>query len=272
MKTARRLKIPLTLLVVFWMIAIVFWQIKDNSFYLFNIGYLGTALGLGLGAYELLPRKKIHLGRRLAQFLMGVCMLFFLGFILNENMQIEGIFFYLLAGFFSGSVIHFLVAKLAGPLIFSRGWRGWSYWTVMLLDLLLYKRNKPGRLAHKWEYLRYAHFTISLGLVLILYFGFNYRVDGTGKVGLYWLIGGNALYYLIGIILAYKLQDNSAICKYVCPIPILQKIPSSFALLKIAGSPEKCNDCSACSKICPMDIQISSYSQSNQRVLSTECI
>ena len=112
----------------------------------------------------------------------------------------------------------------------------------MILDLLPYKRNKPGRLPHKWENLRYAHFVISLGLVLVLYFGFDYRVDGTGKVGLYWLIGGNVLYYLIGIILAYKLQDNRAFCKYVCPIPVLQKIPSRFALIKIAGSPEKCND------------------------------
>jgi len=254
------------------MIAIAFWQIKDNSFYLFNFGYIGTALGFGLGAYELLPKKKKRLGRRLAQFLVGSYMLFFLGFIQYENMQIEDFFFYLLAGFFSGSVIHYLVAKLAGPLIFNRGWCGWACWIVMILDLLPYKRNKPGRLPHKWENLRYAHFVISLGLVLILFFGFDYRIDDTDKVGLYWLIGGNVLYYLIGIILAYKLQDNRAFCKYVCPIPVLQKIPSRFALIKIAGLPEKCNDCGACSKICPMDIQIASYNQSNQRLLSTECI
>ena len=75
-----------------------------------------------------------------------------------------------------------------------------------------------------------------------------------------------------GITLAYVLQDNRAFCKYVCPIPVLQKITSRFALIKIAGYAEKCNDCGACNKMCPMDIRVSEYVLDKQRVLSTECI
>ena len=268
----RQLRFPLILMILFWVIAIVFWQLKGNIFFLFNFGYIGTSIGVGLGIYQILPKKKKHWGRRLAQFLVGTYMLVFLGIIQTENMQIEGFFMYLLAGFFSGSVIHYFVAKLAGPVIFNRGWCGWSCWTVMILDLLPFKRNKSGRLPHKWEGLRYVHFSLSLGFVLVLWYGFGHRAHSPIFAPLVWLLIGNLVYYTIGIVLAYKLEDNRAFCKYVCPIPVLQKFPSRFAMLKVEGSAEKCTECGACDKMCPMDIQVSQYTQSHQRVLSTECI
>lgn len=266
------LKLPAIMMGIFWVIAVVLWQALENVFYLFNFGYIGTALGVGIGVYSALPRRKRLWGRRLAQFLVGAYMLVFLGLIERENMQIEGFFFYALSGFFAGSVIHYLVAKLAGPLIFNRGWCGWSCWTAMILDLLPYKRNKRGRLKGKWDYLRYLHFGLSLGLVLFLWWGLDYTVQEQSLTELYWLLGGNIIYYAIGIALAYALRDNRAFCKYVCPIPTLQKIPSRLALLKIAGHPEKCTDCGACDKMCPMDIRVSEYILSGRRVLSTECI
>ena len=268
----KQLKVPLILMIVFWVIAIIFWQLKGNLFFLFNFGYIGTSIGVGLGIYEFLPKIKKHWGRRLAQFLVGSYMLIFLGIILKENVQIEGFFLYLLAGIFSGSTIHYLVAKLAGPLIFSRGWCGWSCWTAMILDLLPYKRNKSGRLPRRWEYLRYVVFILSLGLVLALWFGFDHRLQSPIFAPLTWLLIGNLVYYTIGIALAFALKDNRAFCKYVCPIPVMQKIPSRFSMLKVEGSAEKCTGCGACDKMCPMDIQISQYTQSGQRVLSTECI
>ena len=142
----------------------------------------------------------------------------------------------------------------------------------MILDLLPYRRNKEGRLGKKWGYLRYIHFGLSLGVVLVLWFGLGYRVREQSVTELYWLLGGNVFYYASSIALAYLLKDNRAFCKYVCPIPVLQKIPSRFSMLKVEGSAEKCTECGACDKMCPMDIQISQYTQSHQRVLSTECI
>jgi len=267
-----RFKTPLIMMLFFWGIAVVLWQTTGRVFYLYNFVYIGTALGVGIGVYAALPRRKRFWGRRLAQFLVGSYMLVFLGLFERENMQIEGFFFYLLAGFFAGSVIHYLVAKVAGPLVFNRGWCGWACWTAMVLDLLPFRQNKRGRLAGKWGHLRYIHFALSLGLVLILWWGLNYRPQVQSLAELYWLLGGNVLYYSIGIVLVYTLRDNRAFCKYVCPIPTLQKIPSRFALLKVVGSAEKCNDCGACNKMCPMDIRISEYILDNQRVLSTECI
>jgi polyferredoxin len=100
----------------------------------------------------------------------------------------------------------------------------------------------------------------------------NYRPQAQSVIELYWLVVGNVLYYAVGIVLAYGLQDNRAFCKYVCPIPTLQKITSRFTLAKIVGDAEKCTDCKACNKMCPMDIRVSEYVLSNQRVVSTECI
>jgi ferredoxin-type protein NapH len=267
-----RLKMPLIMMIIFWTIAVVGWRISHEIFYLVNFGYIGTALGVGMGVYSTLPKRQKIWGRRLAQFLVGMYMLVFWGILHLENMQLEGFFFYLLAGFFAGSVIHYLVAKIAGPLVFNRGWCGWACWTAMVLDLLPFRRNRRGRAAGKWGYLRYVHFALSLGLVLGLWWGLHYRVPKTGVPDLYWLLVGNGLYYVVGIVLAYTLQDNRAFCKYVCPIPTLQKVTSRFSLLKIAGDAEKCNDCGACNKMCPMDIRISEYILEKQRVLSTECI
>lgn len=54
----KKLKIAIIFFVVFWAIAILFWQLKRKKFFLFNFGYIGTAIAVGVGVYELLPRGK----------------------------------------------------------------------------------------------------------------------------------------------------------------------------------------------------------------------
>jgi polyferredoxin len=268
----KKLSVPLILLISFWAIAIILWQATGKIFLLFNFGYIGTAVGVGTGLYVLLPRKKKPSGRRFAQLLVGIYLLLFLGIIKKENMQLEGFFFYLLTGLFSGSVIHYLVAKIAGPVLFGRGYCGWSCWTSMVLDYLPYKRKKVGRLAPKWEQMRYVHFAFSLLLVLVLWFLFQYRPPPTGQESLAWLSVGNMIYFASAITLAFTLKDNRAFCKYLCPITVILKITSRFSLLKIEGDEEKCTQCGVCNKNCPMDINIMEYVNHGKRVLSTECV
>lgn len=266
------LKTPAYLLGIFWTIAVVLWLATGKIFYLFNFGYIGAAIGIGIGVYSALPRRKRWIGRRIAQFLVGGYMLVFIGMVQRENMQLEGFFFYLLSGFFTGAVLHYLIAKIVGPLVFNRGWCGWACWTAMVLDMLPFRRNKSGRLPGKWGWLRYAHFGLSLVLVLVLWFGVGYRAEHRGPNELWWLLVGNAFYYLSAVILAFGLQDNRAFCKYLCPIPTLQKITSRYSVLKIEGKAELCNNCGACVRMCPMDIRIPEYAQRGLRVISTECI
>jgi hypothetical protein len=64
---------------------------------------------------------------------------FLIGFVAlsgAENIQIEGVWFGLLTGFIQAAVVHYLIAKVFGPVLFGRLWCGWAPWTVMVLDLL----------------------------------------------------------------------------------------------------------------------------------------
>ncbi len=227
-------------------------------------------MGVGLGLYATLPRKQKPIGRRLTLFLVGLFLLGFAIFMGQENVQLEGALFGLLTGVIQMGVIHYLIAKILGPLLFGRMWCGWACWTVMVLDLLPFKRPS-GRIPGRWGWIRYLHFGISLAVVLLLVYVIGFREGATGTVAVTWFIIGNLLYYAVGILLAYALKDNRAFCKYVCPVSVPLKITSRFSIIKIGQGAGQCNDCDACEKTCPMDVRISDYILKGQRVLSTEC-
>lgn len=252
-------------------IAIILWLTKDNSFYLFNFSYIGFSISLGLLLTSILPKHIKHCGRLVTQFLVGSYMVIFLGVLGKENMQMEGFFFYLFSGLFIGATIHYLIAKIGGTFIFGRGWCGYACWTVAILDLLPWKKPKEGRIPYL-SYFRYLHFLGSLSLVLYVMFKLKNAPEPESLRELYWFLIGNLFYYLIGFLLAFFLKDNRAICKYLCPIPVLQKVGSRFSLLKISIKQEKCVECFACERACPMDIKLLDYMYEGKRVLSTECI
>lgn len=243
----KKLIVPGIIILVFWILAIALWQASGYIQPLILFGYIGTSLGVGLGLYAGLPKKKKQVERKLTLFLIGGALFVFMGLVQSENMQIEWVFFPILAGLGGAALSRYLIAKIFGPLLFGRLWCGWACWTLMILDLLPYPRSK-GRIAGKWGWLRYAHFALSLGLVLVLWSGSSYQeyVTFGSTTGLYWMIAGNALYYMVGISMAFILKDNRAFCKYVYPIAVFLKATSRFSLLKIKGDVEKCNACGAC--------------------------
>jgi hypothetical protein len=108
---------PIVMLAIFEAVAITLWLTKDNVFYLFNFSYIGGSIALGLTLYI----RKFKHARRVTQLLVGAYMLIYLGLICNENMQIEGFWYYLFTGVFEAATIHYAVAKIFGPLVFGRG-------------------------------------------------------------------------------------------------------------------------------------------------------
>ncbi len=110
------------MLAIFEAVAITLWLTKDNLFYLLNFSYIGLSIALGLFLYI---RQYRH-ARRVAQLLVGMYMLLYLGLACNENMQIEGFWYYLFTGVFEAATIHYAVAKIFGPLVFGRGWCGYA--------------------------------------------------------------------------------------------------------------------------------------------------
>lgn len=271
--TPRKLLIPAVIMLAFWALAVGLFVAGGHPFMLFNFGYIGTAMGVGLGLWAVLPKPKKPIGRRLTLFLIGGYLLFVVGFLGGEDIQIEGFFFALLSGMAGAALMHYFVAKILGPVLFGRLWCGWACWTVMVLDLLPFKRS-GGRIPGKWDWLRYAHFGLSLGLALVMWFSFSYanEVYWNSPALLIWFLVGNLFYYGVGIGLAFWLKDNRAFCKYVCPVAVPLKLTSRFAMLKVTGDYSKCNECMACEKICPMNIRIVDYLKADRRVLSTECI
>ena len=266
----KKMTVPTVVMLAFLTLGTVMWRSSDEIMALFFFGYIGISVGVGLGLYAALPKKKKPFGRKLSLFLVGSFLVGFAAIYGGENMQIEGMFFGLLGGVYQAAVVHYLIAKVFGPMLFGRIWCGWACWTVMILDLLPFT-HPSGRLPRRFGWFRYLHFFLSLGLVALAWYGVGFTEGAMGRSALVWYIVGNLFYYAIGILLAYTLKDNRAFCKYVCPVSVPLKVTSRFALLKIGGEAEKCNDCDACEKLCPMDVRISDYILNDQRVLSTEC-
>ena len=266
----KKLLVPGIILLAFWGLAL--WGYLASGYIqpLIIFGTIGTALGVGLGLYAILPLKQKPIGRRLTLALVGLFLLGYAIFLGKENIQIEGAIFGLLTGVFQMAVIHYLIAKVFGPLLFGRLWCGWACWTALVLDLLPFKRS-PGRLPGRWGWMRYAFFGFILILCLVLVYIIGFRAGAAGPTAVTWFILSNVLYYAVAIGLAYWLKDNRAFCKYACPVVVPLKSTSRFSLLKIGQGKGICNDCGACVSLCPMDIRISDYILDKKRVLSTEC-
>ncbi len=251
----------LFLFAVFEAVAVGLWLSKDNLFYLLNFSYIGGSISLSLFLYA---RKYPH-ARRVAQLLVGTYMLVYLGLIQRENMQIEGFWYYLFSGVFQAATIHYAVAKIFGPLLFGRGWCGYACWTAMILDCLPYKTPQQSR--RSIGFLRYVFFALSLIFVSILFL-FGYP-DKEGIMFRAFLVG-NALYYILGISLAFLFRDNRAFCKYVCPVTVFLKPMSYFSLLRITCDKSKCVGCGKCKKVCPMEVDMTDNARSRKN--GTECI
>ena len=253
--------LPLALWLLFEAVAVVLWLSRDNLFYLLNFSYIGSSIALGLWLF----RRNYPYARRVVQLLVGLYMLIYLGLICNENMQIEGFWYYLFTGVFEAATIHYAVAKIFGPLVFGRGWCGYACWTAMVLDFLPYK--VPAGPRRKLGFLRYVTFALSLLFVGGLFLA---GVGNMEKIMFWAFVIGNLLYYALGIGLAFALRDNRAFCKILCPITVFLKPMSYFSLVRIKCDKDKCIRCGKCAKVCPMDVDMTDNARSRRN--GTECI
>jgi len=253
---------PIIMFLIFEITAVALWLILGKIFYLFNFTYIGFFVSLGIG---LLIAKHKN-ARIFIQFFIGLYMFAYLGLIRRENMQIEGFFYYISIGVFEAAAIHYLVAKIAGPFIFGRGWCGYACWTTMILDLLPYKVPQKQPVKNLGG-LRILIFALSLTYFLIVFVRYRTHIE---KIMYVSLIAGNIIYYGIGILFAFLFKDNRAFCKYFCPITVFLKPASYFAISRRRVNQDKCITCNKCKKLCPMGVDMldKKFSRKN----GTECI
>ncbi len=261
MNAKRKRLIPLGMWTVFEIVAVTLWLSKKNLFYLLNFSYIGTSISLGLLLFQLNYRH----ARRIVQLMVGLYMLIYLGLICRENMQIEGFWYYLFTGVFEAATIHYAVAKIFGPLLFGRGWCGYACWTAMALDFLPYKTPCGPR--KRIGFIRYITFAASLAFVGALFLSHAQNME---RIMFIAFIVGNALYYAVGIALAFAFRDNRAFCKYICPVTVFLKPMSYFSAIRVKCDKEKCVSCGRCRRVCSMDVDVTDNSRNRKN--GTECI
>lgn len=243
---------------------------------------LASIFTINMCLFAVLPGRGKTVVRMINTFLISAILFGLAAILGRQNFQLEGFFFYALTGTFGGVIVHYLVGKVFGPILVGRSWCSWGCWTAFLFDLLPYKKSRgwKGGNLKKMKYLKYIHFTLSLGLVATLLFVFKYSIidpsldreqPGT-MAALYWLLMGNGLYYITGIVFAIVMKDNRAFCKYLCPVSVPLKGANMISVLRIKGVNEKCTNCGTCSTNCLFNIDIPSYVKEGSRVLSTECV
>lgn len=97
-----------------------------------------------------------------------------------------------------------------------------------------------------------------------------FKVPDLARIIFISFIIGNILYYGAGIILAYKLKDNRAFCKYICPVAVFLRPAGYYSLLRVKYDAAKCINCDICLDICPMDVNMKDNFRGRKN--GTDCI
>jgi len=235
---------------------------------------LGLSLGPCLAAYALAPLRLKQRARRLVLFTGGLSILVF-SLLASANLDLEGFFLLLFEGVMGAAIGHTMATLVVGPLFFGRVLCGWGCWRAMVLELLPVGRGK-GRRVGIWRFLPFAGLGAVFGAAALSFFAFGHRAGGApgslGSAGTKSLLIGFGVYYAASIGLAFAVNDQRAFCKYLCPSAAALRLTSRLSLLKMATNRRVCNGCGACSRVCPMDIDVRAFAESGRRVRSGECI
>ena len=86
----KKMTVPVVVMLAFLTLGTVMWRSSGEIMALFFFGYIGISVGVGLGLYAALPKKKKPFGRKLSLFLVGSFLVGFAAIYGSENMQIEG--------------------------------------------------------------------------------------------------------------------------------------------------------------------------------------
>lgn len=236
--------------------------------------WVGLAISTGMVVRSVLRGRKRLLGRKISLLMILPCLLFFVPLANNENFQLEGVVLIVLVGFFSKGFIHYLVAKLLGPLVWRRGFCGYACWTAAVLDWLPIRQRQQA-VPRGYRRLRYVAFAISVLVPVYLVFVVSYDpfTDYINRREMVWMFASNGIYYAVAVPLALLLRDRRAFCKYLCPVSVVMAPASRFGLLKIRPNPEvACTSCEACTRICPMGVDVMGAMARNQPITDTDCI
>src|SRR3989304_2726971 len=111
----KKMTVPLVVMLAFLTLGTVLWRSSGQIMALFFFGYIGASVGVGLGLYAALPKKRKPLGRRLSLILVGTFLMGFAAIYGQENMQIGGGLVELLHDAQNTEIYPLPIAKIFGP-------------------------------------------------------------------------------------------------------------------------------------------------------------
>ena len=183
------------------------------------------------------------------------------------NLDLDGFFDLLILGTAGVAIGHTTVTTIIGPLIFGRILCGWGCWRAMVLERLPVGKHW-GRRKGVWLWTPLVGVAISFAAAALFAL-----VPGHTRGNSVWSIAaGVAVYYTAAIALALALHDQRAFCKYLCPTGFILRWTSRPALLHVSALAEACNECEACTEVCPMDIPVASRVRMGTSIGKGDCI
>jgi len=269
---------PLGLALIFtigaiWMMARL-WSGTGSLAINLTILLLGLSLGPCVAAYVLVARKRKQSLRRLILITGGLSILTY-SFTASANLDLEGFFQLVLEGVGGAAVGHTVITLVLGPVVGGRFLCGWGCWRAMVLELLPVGHG-TGRRGGVWRVLPWAGLAVTFAAAAIGLFVFGHHAGGVPgsreRAGTLAIAGGVAVYYVAAVGLAVVLKDQRAFCKYLCPSAAILRLTSRLALVKMTPDPALCNGCGACSRVCPMDIDVMAFAARGERVGTGQCI
>jgi polyferredoxin len=183
------------------------------------------------------------------------------------NLDLDGFFELLILGTAGVAIGHTMATTVVGPLIFGRILCGWGCWRAMVLERLPVGKGS-GRRKGVWVWTPLVGVAISFAAATLFALA-----PGHMRGNSIWPVAaGVAVYYAAAIALALALHDQRAFCKYLCPTGFILRWTSRPALLHVSAQAEVCNECEACTDICPMDIPVAERVKIGTGIGKGDCI
>jgi polyferredoxin len=259
--------IPITALIIFALVGIVMWIIRDvRYFYLF----------IGIGLIEFISRIAvihypglIQFFRLSIQFLLASMFIFWLSLYIGINFQFPQIFFDASAGIVTGALIQILVARVALPFFFGNAFCSRACWTGFFFEMTNSKKytKTPKKRSEllAWSYL-------ALLVIVPVSIAVFHNPAENDELRRNWIIGENLFIVAIGFALTFY-SGSRSYCRLLCPFITISGLFSRFSLFKITPvRSDSCTSCNACTTACPMLIDVRQYVAEKNKISDKLCI
>ena len=89
------------------------------------------------------------------------------------------------------------------------------------------------------------------------------------RAGLGALFGWKTL--VLAAVVVLSVVIHRPFCKYLCPLGALYGLYNRFALYRISDEGAKCTGCGKCSRVCPMDVDVTAEPNSAECIRCGKC-